>query len=820
MKLFLTLTFALLTSPILLRAQLIGRITDNKGESLPFANVYIEGTTRGTTANTEGYYSLDLADGAYHIVFQYIGYEKKIIDVKVKGKTTLNTTLKPNNIELQEFVVKSNAEDPAYPIIRQAIAMRRTYRDQVKAYSCDVYIKGLQKVLDAPTKIFGREIGDMGGSLDTNTRQGIVYLSETISKLYVDGDKKKEELISSKVSGNSNGFGFNRATLFDFSFYEQHIDIQRQILSPIADNALLYYRYRLEGQFKDESGNTVYKIAVLPIRKEDPTFGGTIYILDSQWNIYQTDLYVTGKSIQQPILDTLYLKQNHVQVGKVWRLLSQAIVFKIGILGFKISGSFNGVFSNYDLTPQYAPRFFSNEIFKASKGENDNDLAHWDTLRPIPLTLEERLDYTKKDSIQTVHQSKIYLDSVNTKNNKFKVINLLTGYTYQNSWERWSLKVGSPLSVVNFNPVQGLNIASLMSFSKRYGERFKPYKSSITIDPSVSYSFAEKKWRVAASGEYLFNRFNYAKLKIEGGQKAVQFNEENPISTIVAQLYALYDKKHVYKIYDKTYAKVTYGQEVVNGLRLEGGFEYAKRTPLSINTQYSFRKKDEEYNSNDPVQPLNFTKNNAFFGNLKLSWTPAQKYLTYPNYKDIEDSKFPTFSVVYRKAFKMNTLNAVQFDQMKFIIKQDRIGMGLMGYTELQGEYGGFLKKQSLQFIDFQHFNGNETCFGNPKDYMTSFMNLPFYRFSTSGNYVMFHAQHHFEGFFLDKLPLIRKLGFKEVFRIAYLNTPELGNYTELGFGIDNVGFGLFRFLRLDLSWQLKGREITSNPIFMIGFKL
>ena len=59
-----------------------------------------------------------------------------------------------------------------------------------------------------------------------------------------------------------------------------------------------------------------------------------------------------------------------------------------------------------------------------------------------------------------------------------------------------------------------------MSFSKRYGERFKPYKSSITIDPSVSYSFSEKKLRLAASGEYLFNRFNYAKLKIEGGQKA------------------------------------------------------------------------------------------------------------------------------------------------------------------------------------------------------------------------------------------------------------------------------------------------------------
>ncbi len=820
MKLLFLLIVTCLSCPLFLQAQLNGRITDNKGEPLPFANIYIEGTTRGTTANTEGYYTLDLSNGTYRIVFQYIGYEKKIVEAHIKGKTTLNTTLKPSDFELQEVVVKANAEDPAYPIIRQAIALRKTYRDQVKSYACDVYIKGIQKVLDAPTKIFGRKIGDLGGNLDTNTRQGIVYLSETISKLYVDGDKKKEELISSKVSGNSNGFGFNRATLFDFSFYDQHIEIGRQILSPIADNALLYYRYRLAGQFKDETGNTIYKISVLPIRKEDPTFGGTIYIVDNQWNIYQTDLYVTGKSIQQPILDTLYLRQNHVPLGKVWRLLSQAIEFKISVLGFKIGGSFNGVFSNYDLTPQYPPRFFGNEIFKASKGENDNDLAHWDTLRPIPLTLEERLDYTKKDSIQEVHQSKSYLDSVNAKNNKFRILNLLTGYTFNNSWERWSLKIGSPLSVVNFNPVQGLNIASLMSYSKRFGERFKPYKSSVTIDPSVSYSFAEKKWRVAASGEYLFNRFNYAKLKIEGGQTAVQFNENNPISKIVAEFYALYDKKHVYKIYDKTYAKITFGQEVANGLRLEGGFEYALRTPLSINTEYSFRKKNEEYNSNDPVPNVNFSKNKGLFADVKLTWSPAQKYATYPNYKDIEASNYPNFSLSYRKAFKLNNANSVQFDQMRFNIKQDKIGMGLLGYTELQGEYGGFLNKQALQFIDFQHFNGNETCFGNPRDYMTSFMNLPFYRFSTSGNYAMIHAQHHFEGFILDKLPLIRKLGFKEVFRLAYLNTPELGNYTEIGFGIDNIGFGLFRFLRLDLSWQLKGRDITSNPLFMVGLKL
>ncbi len=833
MKFLLTLAFTLPIFSSLLNAQLTGHIINNTGESLPFTNVYIEGTTRGTSANADGYYALDLENGAYRIVFQCIGYEKKILDVKINGKTKLDVTLKPNEIELKEFVVKSNAEDPAYPIIRQAIAMRRTYRDQVKAYSCDVYIKGLQKVMDAPKKIMGRDIGDMGGSLDTNTRQGIVYLSETISKLYVEGDKTKEELVSSKVSGNSNGFGFNRASMLDMNIYNQHIDIIRQILSPIADNAMQYYRYRLEGQFKDEAGNTVYKIAVLPIRKEDPTFGGMIYILDNQWNIYQTDLYVTGKSIQQPILDTLYLKQNHVAVGKVWRLLSQSVSFKFGIFGFKIGGFFNGVFSNYNLTPQYAKGFFTNEIFKASKGENDNDMKHWDTLRPMPLTLEEQLDYVKKDSIQTVHQSKVWLDSVNTKGNKFKFMNLLTGYTYRNSWSRWFLTIGSPFSVIGFNAVQGWNLSSPMVFEKRFGERFQPFKSSLSVTPSVSYSFAEQKLRAAGSAEYLFNRFNYAKFKIEAGQIVSPFNENNIFSQLSIGFNALFNKIHFYPVYDKTFTKITYGQEITNGLRLEGGLEWVKRRPLSINTEFSYRKKELFYKANYPdhaslnarVQELlePWERHQAYFTFAKLVWKPGQKYLTYPNFKEIEDSKYPTFTLSYQKCLGKIVKDldlASSFDRLRLTIEQQKITMGLFGYTELRGEYGGFPKKNTIQFIDYQHFNGNETNFSTVNKYMTSFLHFPYYPYSTTSNYAMFHAQHHFEGFFLDKLPLIRKLGFKEVLRVAYLNTPELGNYTEFGFGIDNIGYGLFRFFRLDMSWQLKDRVVSSSPVFIIGVKL
>jgi Family of unknown function (DUF5686)/CarboxypepD_reg-like domain len=822
MKLFTqTLLFLLSFTSFSATAQLSGTITNAKGEPLPFANVYIENTTRGTTANTEGGYLFDLQNGTYRLVFQYIGYKKRIETVTIQGKTVLNISLETSDIELSEFVVKSNAEDPAYPIIRKAIEMRKTYRDQVKNYTCDVYIKGVQKIIEAPKKIFGQDLGDMGGAIDTTggKRQGIVYLSESISKLAVEDGKKKEELISAKVSGNDNGFGFNRATLFDFSFYDNSIEIQRQILSPITDNALSYYKYRLIGTIKDKQGNDVYKIEVIPKRQEDPTWAGIIYIVDNQYNIFATDLYLTGKSIQVPIMDTLWLRQNFLPVDKAWRIFSQTIEFKLGILGLKIKGDFTGVYSNYNLAPQYKSGFFTNEVFKASKQKDDKDLAKWDTLRPIPLTLEERKDYIKKDSLQTVHQSKTYLDSISKKQNKFKILNLLSGYTYSDNWNRRSFSFDSPLSTFSFNPVQGGNLALKFNYRQAFGERFQPSEKSFSLSPSLSYGFAEKKMRAAMGFNYLFNRFNYATLNISGGQTVAQFNSQNPVPLTLEQSMALLNKKHLYKIYDKTYFRLSYSQEVVNGLRANMEFEMANRNSLSINTQYSFRKKDQYYNDNLPQLKMLWLTGKAYVAAIGLSWTPEQKYSSYPTYKEIEGSKYPVFSVNYTKALPLSK-DAVNFDKIRLKMVKDRWTMGIAGYSEINAEFGAFLSKKRVSFVDYEHFNGNTTIWATNLNYLNGYFQLPFYEYSTIGNYLSAHWMHHFESYFFDKIPLIRKLAFKEVVRVAYLHTAELKNYAEFGLGIDNIGWGLFRILKIDASWKYKDGAVSPKPMWMIGFKM
>ncbi|MEM9824934.1 MAG: DUF5686 and carboxypeptidase regulatory-like domain-containing protein, partial [Bacteroidota bacterium] len=425
-KIFLSLL--LLSFHLPCWTQVFGTITNTTGEPLPFASIYLQGTTKGTTTNDEGVYNFELEQGEHTLVFQYIGYQQLVKTIRVGAlPLPLDIVLETEAISLGEIVVNAEAEDPAYAIIRKAIAKRDDYRKRTGTYSCDVYIKGNQKVLDAPERFLGREIGDLGGSLDSN-RQGILYLSESQAKLFRQPpDQIKEQMISTRLSGNDNGFGFNRASLMDFNFYENHIEIERKLLSPIANTALQYYRYALKGSFQDEAGRLINKIQVIPKREAEAVFRGFIYIVEDLWNIHSTELIVTGNSIKEPALDTLIISQIHVPVNSsdVWMLLSQSLDFKFGVFGFKVKGHFTGVFSNYEIDPDLPNGFFNNEIFRVEAGANEKDSTYWERVRPIPLTDEEARDYIKKDSLQSIWKSQTYLDSIDRRNNKFKLWDIL-----------------------------------------------------------------------------------------------------------------------------------------------------------------------------------------------------------------------------------------------------------------------------------------------------------------------------------------------------------------------------------------------------------
>ena len=180
-------------------ATISGKITAEDGKPIPFATVYIKNTTKGTSANSEGEYSINLKSGVYDVQFKAIGYrqESRKVDLKINQKT--DVVLKNEDYQIKEVTVRAGAEDPAYAIIRKAIKKRKGYLNAVNAYTCEVYIKGLQKLLAAPKKflMFDVQKATREAGLDSN-RRGIVYLSESQSQLsFMKPDNIHEEIISS-----------------------------------------------------------------------------------------------------------------------------------------------------------------------------------------------------------------------------------------------------------------------------------------------------------------------------------------------------------------------------------------------------------------------------------------------------------------------------------------------------------------------------------------------------------------------------------------------------------------------------------------------
>ena len=587
-------------------AQLKGKITDLDNLPIPFVNIYIENSYVGTTSNAQGQYELAVSrPGKYSIVFQFLGFKTQTKTVEIKEfPHILDITLLEENISLNEVVISSK-ENPANRIILAAIAERKAQLEKINSFSADFYSKGIIRLKDVPNKFLGQEVGDLDGVLDS-TRSGILYLSETVSKLnYEKPDKLSEKIIASKVSGDSNGFSFNNASDVDFNFYNNTINLNSDIVSPIADYAFNYYTYKLEGVFYDNGGRLINKINLFPRRENDRVFSGVIYIVEDQWAIYGLKLSVTGAQIQSPAVDVITFKQNasYDDESDYWILRSQTISFKFGFLGFKGNGSFVANYSNYKLNPNFEKSVFTNEVLSFEPEANKKDSTYWNILRPVPLTSEEFKDYVKKDSIQTLYNSKTYLDSIDANSNKFKLGNLISGYSYENSFENKVFSVSSPLNSFNFNTVQGYNINLDINYTKRYDE----YKKYLSLENRLNYSFETQRLRGTVGFKYKFNNINDLNIGFSTGIKVQQFNDQEPISSLMNDLSSLFFEENYMKLFENRFVKLNYGQELFNGFRFGTALSFENRRGLFNTTDFTFiNKADKSYTSNNPLAPLNF----------------------------------------------------------------------------------------------------------------------------------------------------------------------------------------------------------------------
>jgi len=507
-------------------------------------------------------------------------------------------------------------------------------------------------------------------------------------------------------------------------------------------------------------------------------------------------------------------------------LLTQITSIKFGVFGFKFDGFFNSVFSNYNLHPNFEKGFFDREVFKIEKGANEQDSTYWKSIRPVPLTLEETNDYVKKDSLQKIWKSKEYLDSIDRKSNRFKPFDLITGYSWQNSYKRTSLTFPGAMEWLQFNTVQGFVFDANPSFT-HYTERSEKYWR---VGGNINYGFSETKLRGAVELERKFESIRYSTLRISGGVNPVQFSDQNPIGTFANSSYTLIQKKNFLKLYEKTFVRAEWQQFLLPWLQMRASAEWARRNWLDNHTNYSWSKKDREYTPNYPVQPEPADKTfpDLFVVNAELRFRFGQTYSSYPTFRSYGPSKWPNIYLRYRKAIPGVAGSTADFDFLQVQVSENDISLGLAGYSDFQITAGAFLRKSKMGFMDLYHPRGNQILYAKLENYSRSFFMLPYYAYSTDKPYVEAHWQHHLQGWLLDKIPGVRKLNLKEVMGANFYHTERTSSdpaytkdlpYWEVNFGLENIGLGVIRMFRVDVVAGFYGGQYEKTGI-VIGLAL
>ncbi|WP_196954278.1 DUF5686 and carboxypeptidase regulatory-like domain-containing protein [Hymenobacter guriensis] len=849
-----------------------GRVSGPDKAPLAFANVAVRGTTQSTATNEQGQYQFRLEAGSYELVFQYVGFRPQFTTVRVAGgdtATTLDVTLLPESYQLKEVLVRAKDRDPAYALVQHAIEWRRYHRAEVAGFSARTYLKGLVRLLDVPAKILGII------KTDPSLKPGVIYLSESVSELtFRQPNVVRERMIASRVSGNSRGFSFNRASGRSFNFYDNLLQSgfsERGFVSPIAQNAMLFYRYELVGT-TEQNGHQIHKIKVSPRHRNDPAFSGYIYLNEGDWHLHSLDLSL-GQNAGIEYVESIRIEQQFMPAPSrpdVWVLQSQKLSMTGQGMGFKGSGSFNAVFSNYRVQATYPARptekaeavaaakpeapitretvaevkkqrpslpnlkrrvreqvkvvegqpeavagvepLGKGEVLRIEKGANERDSTFWNEVRPIPLTAEERKDYHVKDSAEVIKRSRPYQDSLDRKRNQLSPAQvLLTGYNYSNSFRRRSIYVSSIFNGLLYNTVEGVTLNLEATYTQRYEDR-----RSYSLTPALRYGFGARLFSPSLAGGYTFRPLSFTRVGFMVGRTIEDFDPATQLTPFINTSYTLLRNRNYAKYYQRDGGEINFRHELVNGLTLRTALGYADRRELQNHSnKVVIDVPGRAFTPNVPVNEElpdpSFGRNQSLTAFAELTWQPGQEYMTRPDGKFNMGSKYPRLRAAWRQGISGVLGSDVRYTRLEAGVRKD-LELGLLGQMHLDGTVGGFLGNSRLSFMDYRHFSGNLTGFAANFD---QFQLLDYYRFSTRQRYLEAHVNHHFNGFFLNKIPLLRRLKWQEVASFNYLSTPTVGHYVELGAGIEHI----FKVFRVDVYTGLRsGQQLSTGIRIGAGF--
>ncbi len=823
------------------KAQVVtGRVINELEEPVPYATLFIRELKEGTITNEQGYFRMNAPQGTYLLTVRSLGYRQQEKQVHVNSDTVqLDMLLQRQDFKLKEVIVLPGKEDPAYYIVRRAMAKAAYYREKIKHYEADLYIKSNFTFTNIPTLYQNRMEID-GQKMKDVLKEDMTYVMESHNKITFDyPNQYKQEVISKRSSLT----GFDEPPVMGMmtsSFYQTR---PNQVISPLSPMALNHYNYRYEG-YITSGVYDVFKIKVEPKRRSDELVEGYMYIVDQLWCLYNVDFKTRIKFF------SFNIKQQYENLGNDnWLPVSHLIDGDFALLGLKgkyfygASLKYEVVEENYfnaaideaeeqeaaamsekeaalreevaaitakkELTNRDVRRAgrlsrkilkeqYKDTAFIAARQENYQmedkadslvtDREYWDTVRTIPLSPAEIRSYEVTDSLRT-HRKKNEqpVDGKKASGNTlfFKIVTGTADFCPDSA-----VKVG----------FDGLIAAQNLDFNTADGYKYKQafritlFPDSgkrIRVNPEIGYAFNRRALFWSVRNQFTNILWNQSRLDLGFGKISRDYKpEELAVHSGLNSLSSWLFAKNYKKLYETSFLELGISQKLTKNLSASAVIEYNRFTPLRNHVTYGLSKEK----AFEPNLPAGFSENSpALLQQKSIVYGASLNYRRYQDKPWLEKSGFLFMSDFYnfRLSYKQGVPDVLSseadFSRVEVEFNQQANlspGTGI----DWKINAGTFIRTNQLHFSQYKHFATAESPVSFSA-FTHTFQLLNDYLPSTRQSWLTAGAELRSEYLLLRYLSFINRRTWSESMHLNYLTTPALDNHYEIGYSINNLFF-------------------------------
>jgi len=775
-----------------------GKVIDAETkEPLPGVHIVFTGTKIGCVSDPDGNYLLESYYSSDSVTATFIGYKRLSKSIKKDKINIVNFEMVSDDNILDEIIVKAPDVDPAVLIFKMIIKNKPVNdREKLQSYEYNVYNKVEFDLNNFDEKFMNRKIlrpiSFIFDNIDSTNEKPYLplFITESVSDYYFRKNPKsnKEFIHATKVSGieNESVSQFLGDMYQNINIYDNIISIfGKSFVSPISDRGMLYYDYYLlDSAFVED--DWCYKVRFVPKRKQEPTFVGQFWVNDTTFAIRKVE---AGLADNAPINFITYFEfvQEFKQVEKeVWMLSRDYLLIDFKLIDSKKNMGFYGrkttSYKNHVINKPKESSFYSgpnNIVVADDADEKDNN--YWLNARHDSLTEAEAAIYQLMDTIQEIPQIKSTINLVSMLVNGYKVIGPV----------EW----GPYFTTASFNRFEGPRL--------RFGGRTSnKFSKRLELNAYVAYGFRDEKWKYSGGFRYMISKkphrqvlsFQYKYDLEQLGISGNAFRSDN----LLASVFRINPANKLSMVEEY---KGAYDYEYFPGLNNMVLFRRRAISQLPDTNLYQKQISPTE---------IEYLKN--------VNITEFTYYLRYAKNEKFFSGEFDRVSMGTRKpiyefqyAIGIKDLFGGDYNYHKLVGSITQwFPIGTLGWGRYRFEAGKFWG--TVPFPVLEIHRGNETYYCDEQAF-----NTMLYLEFVSDQYFSAFYTHHFDGFFLNHLPLLRRLKWREVAAIkACWGTITEANKREVQFptylyNFSNVPFleasvgveNIFKFLRIDFIWRM-----------------